>query len=67
MDKSTFTPHYDLLRERLVELREAVGDDLADIGDQPRTGNAELDAFAAKMEKRQAEMQAALRAKEEGE
>jgi arylsulfatase A-like enzyme len=54
------------LKERLVELREAVGDDLADIGDQPRTGNAELDAFAAKMEKRQAEMQAALRAKEEG-
>ncbi len=25
MDKSTFTPHYDLLRERLVELRGSAG------------------------------------------
>ena len=49
------------LKKQLSELQEAVGDSPGDIGNQPWTGNSELDQKAARGEKTQAERLNVLR------
>ena len=49
------------MKKQLIELQQAAGDRPEDIGDQPRTGNSELDMIAARQERSQAERMEALR------
>ncbi|MEO0446035.1 MAG: sulfatase/phosphatase domain-containing protein, partial [Verrucomicrobiota bacterium] len=49
------------LKEQLAQLQHDVGDDPNDLGDQPWTGNSQLDAMAANMEKKQRQKREALR------